>query len=1572
MAKWTPSFPDGGTDHLVSFLKASIVAHPLVVAPTTSVAEAASLMAEALAPSGQPSAFPDQDSLHQHARASCVVVVDPTQRVLGSFSTIDLVAVAATAPSLHAQTMAEVMIQPVLCLAERERPGLVERLRDLRRWGGRYLPVVDEQGAMLGILHIDQMLRASSPPAMAAVDRAASMATTPAGPLEGPGAVEQVGASARPRALQAHRFLVELGSQIRGSIGIHDILERTLHHCRHLLGCTRASIWKFEDGWRVAVVVVESTDSSHSLLGVRYDDCCFDQRLVELYLGGHVRVIADIDQAGLSECHRQKLISLHIRAKVLVPLISGGVLWGMLQVSESERPRDWQPEDVEFLKAVAVQLGIALQQDSITALLEASEERLRLALKAADQGLFDLNVQTGTTIVSPEYALMVGYDPETFEETNERWLERLHPDDVAMVRQTYGDYVSGKQPTYKVEFRMRNQSGDWQWILSQGSIVEWDEAGKPLRMLGTHTEISQRKQAERALVRLNAELEQRVEERTLQLRSEEARLQDLFNNTNDLIQSVRLEDAHYEFVNRAWLRLLGYEQTELGALTLYDVIHPDNVPHCRRLFEEMRTGSVLDIDRIELTFLTKDRQEVIVEGSVNCRQEGGVTVAARGIFRDVTHRKRSERMLLEREARYRALMEGASDAIFLADTEGNLLEVNRRAEELMGLSKEELMTMHFSQLHPGDEQERARAAFARLADGQPHQLLDSRIQNSSGQSIPIDITCSQLKVGNSVIIQALFRDISERYKSEQIVRQQAQRESLLREVTQRIRQSLDLQTIFDTACEEIRRLLGADRVGVFRFHDGSGFNDGSFVAESVLAEYPPALKANIHDHCFGENFASLYAKGRFFASSDIQQDQLEDCHRDILLQFLVRANLVIPLVPGDVLWGLLCIHQCSHAREWLPSEIDLAQQLANQLAIATQQALLYEQVQTELDVRQQAEQRIAQQLRQQEALGMIANRIRETLNLDDILGIVSAQARTILQCERVIVFQLHPDGSSQIVSESVDQELPSLISMGWEDEVWDQEILDKYLNGEPRIVDDVMNDHWTECLIDYSIAGQIRSKIVAPILADSCSTTDSRWNAPNRQRKLWGVLVAHACRSVRTWKPTEARMLQQIANQLTLAINQSDLFKQLQQELSDRQKAQAQLTESNNDLAMTNAELLRATFLKDEFLANMSHELRTPLNVILGMVEGLQDDVFGVINQRQVKALSNVQVSATYLLELINDILDLSKYDAGRLELSISPTSIAELCQSSMAFIKQQASDKQIQLSFRMPDTLPDLMIDERRMRQVLINLLNNAVKFTHAGGQVRLEASLVDGSGSSSRRPSGGSSNEEVLRLSVVDTGIGIAPEDHAKLFQPFVQIDSALNRQYVGTGLGLALVKRIVELHGGQVAMSSSLGQGSSFHVDLPLLPLAACSSSSSNSPELADGSRVASASRSVPLILLAEDNEANITTVSSYLMAKGFRVIIAKNGVDAVDMATTAAPDLVLMDVQMPGMDGLAAMRCIRARSDLASLPIIALTALAMDNDRERCLEAGADRYVSKPVMLRKLVLMIEELLTSKAAG
>jgi len=403
--------------------------------------------------------------------------------------------------------------------------------------------------------------------------------------------------------------------------------------------------------------------------------------------------------------------------------------------------------------------------------------------------------------------------------------------------------------------------------------------------------------------------------------------------------------------------------------------------------------------------------------------------------------------------------------------------------------------------------------------------------------------------------------------------------------------------------------------------------------------------------------------------------------------------------------------------------------------------------------------------------------------------------------------------------------------------------------------------------------------------------------------------------------------------------------------LEEIQKNNVQLTESNR--------------LKDAFLANMSHELRTPLNAILGMTEALLEGFLGSINNRQQTALATIEGSGRHLLELINDILDVAKIEAGLLELDCAPIAIAPLCISSLAFIQQQAQKKNIQLETKLPSNLPNLCIDERRIRQVLINLLNNACKFTPEGGRVTLEVTCQKQNEEEEK------SQKSLLRVTVTDTGIGIAPENIKKLFQSFIQIDSALNRKYEGTGLGLALVKRIVELHGGTVEVISELGVGSCFAINLPI-NIGEPAIKEQTEQDLSEQSQIGQSQTEgliSPLILLAEDNEANIATFSSYLKAKGYRVLLATDGQQAIDLAKAEHPDLVLMDIQMPVMDGMEAIKLIRLDPNLVNIPIIALTALAMVGDREKCLEAGANEYLTKPIKLKALADTIQNILKNR---
>ncbi len=398
------------------------------------------------------------------------------------------------------------------------------------------------------------------------------------------------------------------------------------------------------------------------------------------------------------------------------------------------------------------------------------------------------------------------------------------------------------------------------------------------------------------------------------------------------------------------------------------------------------------------------------------------------------------------------------------------------------------------------------------------------------------------------------------------------------------------------------------------------------------------------------------------------------------------------------------------------------------------------------------------------------------------------------------------------------------------------------------------------------------------------------------------------------------------------------------------------------ELSKANAELLRATKLKDEFLANMSHELRTPLNAILGMSEVLREGVYGILSKEQLNVVKYIDEGGSHLLSLINDILDLSKIEAGKLELQSNLIEVETLCQASLRFINQIAQKNNIKVSVSIAPHVTLIRADERRLKQVLVNLLTNAVKFTPEGGQVGLDVR----------------ENENGVQFIVWDTGIGVSDEDMPHLFKPFVQLDGKFSRKHEGTGLGLALVARLVELHGGSITVESQIGVGSRFTISLPSTQDKA-EPDKNVAENLADPRTANSEQAPRPhslfvtpphyTILLAEDNEANIATVSSFLAREPYRIIVARNGQEAIDRVLEEEPDLILMDIQMPVLDGLTAIKKIRANKNLARIPIIVLTALAMSGDKERCLDAGADDYLSKPVSRANLLATIAERLKNR---
>lgn len=973
-----------------------------------------------------------------------------------------------------------------------------------------------------------------------------------------------------------------------------------------------------------------------------------------------------------------------------VPLIQKTRVVGYVGFLSLGRPTRWD-DDIQQMVQVLAQT------------IAAAQERLQ-----AERLLAQREAQSWAILsVMPDLLIRVGADGRYREV-----LSQNHPlDVVGPSRSRIGHHVSEFLPADLAEHKLQairqalatNEVQTYEQQISVGDRLQHEEL-RAVRcgddeVLFLIRDISERKRGE-------AE-RQRTE---LALQQSEAHQRALVEALPDLLVRLSKDGIYLEFVASPTFHvvgnlseLVGTHVTEslppVAAQQRLDAIAQALATQTIQFYEQdLSTAERMQIEEVrvvpyrddEVLALVRDISDQKAALWERDRAERQLQELNQSLERQVTERTAA---LKEREVRYRGLMEGASDAILVADMEGHILEVNRRTEELFGRARAQLTQMHQSQLHPPDHQAELIALFQKSIELPHFQASNIPILHADGRHIPVDITATTINLGTSRVVQGIFRDVSDRQRIE----------------------------------AENQRLR--DRLG-----------------------------------------------------------------------FLLGSSPAV-------------IYSVEPTGNYRPTFI--------------------------------------------------------SQNLADILGYESEAFVANFTDWREYY---HPDEANSIWAD-----LPAIVEHG----CYALEYRFRHRDGHYRWVQD-------EARLVYDAQGQ--------------------------PQEIIGYLA----------------------------------------DITDRKCAEERLRQ-------TNAELLRATRLKDEFLANMSHELRTPLNAILGMTEGLQEQVFGAINERQLKALTTVETSASHLLALINDILDVAKIESGQITLHLTPTAIAPLCHSSLTFVQQQAYKKRIQLLDCIFPDLPDLVIDERRVRQMLINLLTNAVKFTPEGGRVSLTVTP--------ELRQTGNETQAMMRFAIRDTGIGIDPDDQQKLFQPFIQIDSALNRQYQGTGLGLTLVKQIAELHGGQVELTSKVGVGSCFTINLPY-DLGAGSRPVDLSAALVDIPTIAALPQQLPLILLAGDQEVTISSVVNYLTAKGYRLLVARQGEAAVALAQAENPNLIVMDVQLPGGDGLEAIRRIRDDPYLADLPIIALTALTSASDRDRCLAAGANQHLGKPLKLKQLAATIQHLLAPLA--
>ncbi|HEY4688185.1 MAG TPA: GAF domain-containing protein [Anaerolineae bacterium] len=709
----------------------------------------------------------------------------------------------------------------------------------------------------------------------------------------------------------------------------------------------------------------------------------------------------------------------------------------------------------------------------------------------------------------------------------------------------------------------------------------------------------------------------------------------------------------------------------------------------------------------------------------------------------------------------------------------------------------------------------------------------------------------------------------------------AELEMALNHISQTIKASLDPQAVLDlqTAMNEMGVVMRCSRA----FYLANDEDQRFIVAYEWCAPGVVPVRGTSSAWTEVPRLFRQLKSGQGLVVESVEREDSAEL-RPLMRAYGIKAHVHIPVVTGNRLIGVLGFDQVDRERRWTPEEINMVQRVADQLAAALENARLYQNVRSRVN--------------ELTALTRIGRRLTATLELEPVLNTIVEEALNVTPADRGSIALYDPNqdalelrvmiGYPEPTRRNISEHHYQLLRRG--DGLHGRLLV----TGQAVLSNEVLNDP-TYLPVD----SETRSELIVPI---------------TQGETLLGALNLESPRPY-AFSESDQRLIEALADQAAVAI------------------VNARAYEAERTALERMREVDR---LKTQFLANMSHELRTPLNSIIGFSRVILRGIDGPLTELQQADLTAIHNSGQHLLGLINDILDLSKIEAGKMELSIEEVDLADIIRGVMSTAVALVKDKKIELRQEVPPNLPPVRADARRIRQAILNLVSNAAKFTETGSILTRVVALAD-----------------EVQVAVIDTGIGIPPDKQEHIFEEFTQVDASTTRKAGGTGLGLAITRKFVEMHGGRIWVESQLGSGSTFAFTLPLqhsrdLP---DDLSTMELPVPAPGQKV---------ILSIDDDAGVITLYQRYLEKQGYRVIGLSDTSKAVEETKRLQPFAITLDVLMPNRDGWSVLADLKSNPDTSGIPIIVCSIV---EDESKGFALGAADYLVKPISETDLVRALE---------